>query len=170
MVDDLAEAFGRFAGHDQCSLFAGRLKSRLASVPKIYAALPAFATRSPLKARLQYLPGYCDDARSFRSGWQFTASLQAACACPSPDTLFQDRSVRSLGCGFSAGTTGNRSIASSSKLTSLAPRYLDSTKLRNCTNGRQTAWQSTHSVPRREIEHVEGNFGIPENGPRRTSK
>ena len=47
MVDDLAEALGRFASHDLCRLFAGRLKSRLASAPKIYAALPAFATRSP---------------------------------------------------------------------------------------------------------------------------
>ena len=43
---------------------------------------------------------------------QVTAILQAACACPSPGTFCQDRSVHSLGCGFSGGTIRNRSEAS----------------------------------------------------------
>jgi hypothetical protein len=51
---------------------------------------------------------------------RFTAILPAVCACPPPGTLCQDRSVHSLGCGFSAGTTRNRSVALSPKLTSLA--------------------------------------------------
>jgi hypothetical protein len=50
---------------------------------------------------------------------RFTVILQAACAWPPPATFCQDRNVHSLDCAFSAGTTGHRSIASSSKLTSV---------------------------------------------------
>ena len=47
---------------------------------------------------------------------------------------------------------------------------LTSDSIRNCTNGIQTASLSPHNASRREIEHVEGNFGTPENGPRQTLK